>query len=850
MAKLICRYLDGTTKLFNSTERLVQVYENKYKLEDVISDIKVNGSSIGIEDRYNLSLSDEVEITLIGNVIPVGLFSYVQLSSVKFSNDIVGIESYAFRNCKLMTLVIPDSVTSIGEVVFQSCKDLKSVAFGGGNVTIGQSIFSECENLKTVKIGEGITSIPKGAFTSCYALETITIPDNVRSIEASAFQMCKKLKEVSIGSGCGSIGKGAFIGCTSLEKIYIKNNNCGILYDTFSDGAYYENNYPLKEGGTLYYPTNTDYSSWLSSDKYYLGYYGWNGRQMGVSGMPATVGITIGNGESIIFKVGEINVSNKKVIVDYSAGTYTTTINTKYLVDFQAFENSSWLNVVTSDYGNDDYGIDISYGENTAKDMRSTTITLSGIDVEDNSIVETIQFIQKGTESEPKITAFTTTINVDFRGNPQSPSLTEIGCGYAFMSPMEPMTSEWIIVGDGVEATGTFIGYDTVMFYPISFLPNIGNAREGSITFWGVDDEGEEYTALVKVNQQEYNGKEPVRPNVPVDEGEYIGPIWKDVVYDFGNVSVIEYYVYTEAVRYSQTYDKLLFVGRSYLRPNSTSNKILVNKICQDYMTIPLLSKDAVSVDGGYQVIKLKDSDGRIYKTFRFVNDWTYEDSFETGILSHPILNDNKVYRNQLLPFTLFGAKDVVTTNYGIQYSGRLDEYGQPMQDWNSVADATNNVVTQIFPYSGKMDGAVSYTIGNKKYDIVDECVNYVLYYLNPWGGYDWFPIRGKVVERDTMTSYMQTQNFNNQTWEFGKRKYLTEINKHYTLHTGWMSEDESSRMWYLLQSNIVYLHNLDKNEIYPVIITNSEQEHKKRLMGTRISYQIEVDLSQSRTRI
>ena len=155
-----------------------------------------------------------------------------------------------------------------------------------------------------------------------------------------------------------------------------------------------------------------------------------------------------------------------------------------------------------------------------------------------------------------------------------------------------------------------------------------------------------------------------------------------------------------------------------------------------------------------------------------------------------------------------------------------------------------------MFPFEEKKNGAIAYSINNKIYTISDECVQYVLYYVNPWGGYDWFPIRGRVVEKDSMTAYTYTQNFNNQTWDFGKRRYLTEITKHFTLHTQWMSEDESSRMWYLLQSNTVYLHNLVEDKIYPVVITNTEQEHKKRLLGTRISYQIEVDLSQNRERI
>jgi hypothetical protein len=33
----------------------------------------------------------------------------------------------------------------------------------------------------------------------------------------------------------------------------------------------------ISSNGTLYYPEGSDYSLWLKSNSYYLGYYGWQG---------------------------------------------------------------------------------------------------------------------------------------------------------------------------------------------------------------------------------------------------------------------------------------------------------------------------------------------------------------------------------------------------------------------------------------------------------------------------------------------------------------------------------------------------------------------------------------------
>ena len=163
-------------------------------------------------------------------------------------------------------------------------------------------------------------------------------------------------------------------------------------------------------------------------------------------------------------------------------------------------------------------------------------------------------------------------------------------------------------------------------------------------------------------------------------------------------------------------------------------------------------------------------------------------------------------------------------------------------------------MTTSLFPIKQRnpKDGVKSYVIDGVEYELCDNAkVEYVLYYINPWGGYDWFPIMGKVVESDELVQYTYNQNYNNTTLQFGKRRYLSEIHKKFELNTHWLREEESKRMWYLIQSNTVYLHNLKTDEVMPVIITDTKQEHKKRgLISNRISYQINVELSQTRERL
>lgn len=504
----------------------------------------------------------------------------------------------------------------------------------------------------------------------------------------------------------------------------------------------------------------------------------------------------------------------------------------------------------------------IIFSESFETSARSVSLSVEYVSMDGEKHTDYVQLIQDasdGSNLQKSVTCSVDTIKVQADGKPELSSGSKIRVRYVgniyWTAPTYP---EWIHMGQPVLIEGE--GTNNKLYeWPVTYdINTTGEVRTATIVFSADDSNGNTWQDSIEVTQAKVIKEDIVVPDIPVEGDEYIGPIWKDVVYNFGGVDVVEYGVYiTTHSRIGDTaidVDTMVFKGVSCKRPDSDNNVININRICQNYLDTPLLSETQTGSVAGYNVFKLKSGDGNVvYKTYRFVNDWSYGE-FNTGLLSHPILNDhNTVVRNQLLPFTVFGAAETVGISYGIRYmDGFVDEYDRPIEDWESTKYVKNGVETELFPYSGRTDGAVSYYIGDKVYDIVDDCtVDYVLYYVNPWGGYDWFPIKGKVTEKDTITQYSFRQNYNNNTWEFGKRRYCGEITKKYTLNTHWLKEDESMRMWYLLQSNVVYLHNLREDEIYPIVITATEQEHKKRTKkSSRISYQIDCELSQTRMRI
>lgn len=120
---------------------------------------------------------------------------------------------------------------------------------------------------------------------------------------------------------------------------------------------------------------------------------------------------------------------------------------------------------------------------------------------------------------------------------------------------------------------------------------------------------------------------------------------------------------------------------------------------------------------------------------------------------------------------------------------------------------------------------------------------NYALYYINAYGGWDSLAIRGNV----TQTDKIQSQTYKNKT--NGKVKYLNTITPSWQLYTD--SMNDGSKMHHLLESTEVYLHNLETDEITPVVITDSECVYKSYANqgSTRFHYTINVEASNYKIR-
>ena len=182
--------------------------------------------------------SDIVSVVIEDGVTSIGNYAFYDcesLTSITIPDSVTNIGCGAFFNCVgLTSITIPYSVTSIGASAFEYCTSLTSIIIPDSVTSIGYSVFYSCESLTSITIPDSVTSIGDLAFSYCYSLTSITIPDSVTSIGDRAFAYCGDLTSVIIPDSVTAIGDEAFYYCKSLTSIILPDGVTSI-----GDRAFY-----------------------------------------------------------------------------------------------------------------------------------------------------------------------------------------------------------------------------------------------------------------------------------------------------------------------------------------------------------------------------------------------------------------------------------------------------------------------------------------------------------------------------------------------------------------------------------------------------------------------------------
>ena len=225
---------DGTAWYSNQPDGLVYIGKWVYKYKaNPGTNVVIEEGTLGIADNAFRGCSNLQTIIIPNSVKYIGKYAFGECSGLKsatLGNGMTNIGAGAFYYCSsLASISIPNSVENLEEYAFSGCSGLRTLTLGNGLTSISDYAFCEC-GIRTLVIPNSVKSIGGNAFGACKSLTTLTIPNSVESIGDHAFNTCSALTKLTIPNSVSSIGEGAFRRCAGLSSIVVENGN--VNYDS------------------------------------------------------------------------------------------------------------------------------------------------------------------------------------------------------------------------------------------------------------------------------------------------------------------------------------------------------------------------------------------------------------------------------------------------------------------------------------------------------------------------------------------------------------------------------------------------------------------------------------------
>ncbi len=244
--------------VYNSEETGCLESELKRKYDDPyeITSLKVVGDINGTDIRYLRKMAGRAQdgtatngnlkyLDLTNANIVAGGDYYIAYNNTEYKteNNVAG--DYMFYQCNLETIKFPCTVTKLGNSI---CSHLglgnnhvgtfTTIIIPNSVLSIGAQAFAWNQNLESIEIPNGITELNGLTFYRCDALTTLYIPNSIKKME-NEFQWAQGLQYVHLpeNSNYTTIDRYTFVGCSSLKSLIIPANITYINSYAFGNGS-------------------------------------------------------------------------------------------------------------------------------------------------------------------------------------------------------------------------------------------------------------------------------------------------------------------------------------------------------------------------------------------------------------------------------------------------------------------------------------------------------------------------------------------------------------------------------------------------------------------------------------
>lgn len=323
-------------------------------------------------------------------------------------------------------------------------------------------------------------------------------------------------------------------------------------------------------------------------------------------------------------------------------------------------------------------------------------------------------------------------------------------------------------------------------------------------------------------------------------------PIWKDTPASFETLK--------NAVTVELSVDgEVIYKGKLVDQPGNIYVTTFVNRIAKDYLSAKIEF----------------DRDNDVHRQERYVREFTISPTTTTGVSAYKFYCDYGYEEGGVAEGALsvisrpmskvVDPRQILFCTFADLTDNTVNKVMMQQHNNNAILVAAGEGKCQTFTFQLQnalngstidiVDGMTRTVLAS--YDVRSTCAKYCLYYLNAHGGYDHLLINGNAMRTDKFTRTEISKSVNNTTLAHSRQTIATEVTPTWKLYTDCLTDEQWKLTHHLLGSSHIFLHDLETDEITPVVITSSVAEYKSyRNQGNKKSYlTIDVEASVKRMR-
>lgn len=237
--KVIIDWGDGSENTIltgNNNKNAAHTYEalGDYVIEIDIEDgieATLGNTSVGAmgsnsnPDRANINMLRKAEIGK--NVVAFARTSYSychSLETINIPNSVTSFGDNVFQSCSSLKAAILPRVETMPIGLLRACYSLKVAVFAQETTSIGDNFFNTNTSLERLCVPEGVELLPTNLCPNCTSLKRVVLPNSIKTFDGTVFSYCYSLEDVVLPPVLESLGTSNFYNNYSLRNIVIPSS--------------------------------------------------------------------------------------------------------------------------------------------------------------------------------------------------------------------------------------------------------------------------------------------------------------------------------------------------------------------------------------------------------------------------------------------------------------------------------------------------------------------------------------------------------------------------------------------------------------------------------------------------